>query len=63
MADPWKTILEELPTNGQLVWIRITNVYGQLVKATYNSSMQQFTTQDTSVIIPAYQVARWKDTP
>lgn len=57
----WKSIFKELPINEQVVWVRVTSVYGELAQAQYNSSNQTFTIMLTGVIIPAYQVSRWKN--
>lgn len=59
----WQSPFKQLPSNGQQVWIRVTSIYGELAVATYNSLLQQFTTDTTSVVIPAYQVSRWKAYP
>lgn len=56
----WKTIFKELPLNNQIVWIRVLNVYGELAQAKYNSKKQTFEVVLTGVIIPVYQVSRWK---
>jgi hypothetical protein len=56
----WNSIFTVLPTNNQVVWIRVLSVYGQLVQARWKTSTQQFTTITTGVVIPVSQVARWK---
>ena len=56
----WKTIFKELPTDGQTVWIRVLDIYGELAQAQYDESNQTFTTTLTGVILPIYQVSRWK---
>lgn len=56
----WKTIFKELPMNEQVVWIRVLNVYGELAQAQYDEQNQTFTVLLTGVIIPVYQVSRWK---
>lgn len=56
----WNSIFDTMPANNQIVWIRVTGIYGQLTLAQYNASTQQFTTVTTSINIPAYQVGRWR---
>ncbi|MCC6181038.1 MAG: hypothetical protein IT237_04325 [Bacteroidia bacterium] len=56
----WKSVFKELPVNEQIVWVRVTSVYGELAQAQYNSSNQTFTTTLTGVVLPVYQVSRWK---
>jgi len=56
----WNSVFSSLPNNGQTVWIRVLNVYGEPVLATYDSAQQTFTTITTAVILPVYYVARWK---
>lgn len=63
MADLWKSPFKELPNNGQQVWIRVLNIYGEPVVATYNANNQVFTTTLTEIVIPLYQVSRWKPYP
>jgi hypothetical protein len=56
----WKTIYEQLPTNQQVVYIRVLGIFGQLALATYSVARQEFTVTTTGVKIPAYNVGRWK---
>lgn len=63
MADVWKTPFKELPQNGQTVWIRVLNIYGEPVVATFDANTQLFTTVLTGVVIPLYQASRWKPYP
>lgn len=60
MAVIWRSIFKELPANGQVVWVRILDTYGDSVQAQFDESNQKFTTLLTGIVIPAYQVARWK---
>jgi len=60
MADPWKSVLFELPANMQVVWIRVLNIYGEPVLAEYRSAQKTFTTQTTGIILNARFIARWK---
>lgn len=56
----WKTIFDELPLDGQEVWVRLISVYGELALATYDSFNQSFLLSTTNLTFPAYQVSRWK---
>ena len=57
----WKSLLTETPEDGQTVWVRVINIYGQLAEATYSRDNQTFQISVTKIIIPAYQVSRWKE--
>lgn len=56
----WKSLFKELPVNNQIVWIRVLNQYGELAQAQWSETNQTFTTTLTGIVIPAYQVSRWK---
>lgn len=60
MAAPWNSIFKVLPANGQIVWIRVTSVYGELALAEFQSIKKEFKVIATNVIIPVYQVSRWR---
>lgn len=60
MADPWKSVFFELPTNNEIVWIRVLNIYGPPVLAQWKQGTRLFTTVTTSVKLEAKFVARWK---
>lgn len=60
MADLWNSVLNDLPNNNDIVWVRVLNIYGAPVLAQYKSSTMRFTTIDTSVVMDAIEVARWK---
>jgi len=55
----WYSFPTNIPTNGQTVWIRVTDYYSTPFQAVYNSTSQQFTSVVNSIIFPAYIVARW----
>jgi hypothetical protein len=59
MAE-WTNMAVQKPINNQIVWIRILNYYDDPFLAQYKVATQIFTTVNTSINIPAYQVARWK---
>lgn len=56
----WKSLFKELPLNNQIVWIRVLNQYGELAQARWINNKQQFEVVLTGILIPAYQVSRWK---
>ena len=56
----WKSLLENVPTDGQIVWIRAPFFYSNPTLATYDSSAQSFTTNLTGIVYPAYMIGRWK---
>lgn len=56
----WKSLFKELPFHEQIVWIRVLNQYGELAQAQWSATNQTFTTTLTGIVIPAYQVSRWK---
>lgn len=56
----WNSIFDTKPANNQVVWIRVIGIYGQLALAQYKKTAQTFTTTVTGIVIPAYQVGRWR---
>ena len=56
----WKNPLIVLPSDAQVVWIRVGTNYGDPVLAEFTSSTQEFESEDSGLIVPAYMVARWK---
>lgn len=56
----WQNPLDTLPSNLQVVWIRVGTNYGDPYLAEYNSTTQNFTSQESGLVVPAYMVARWK---
>lgn len=55
----WKEPQAELPNDTDIVWVRVGTNYGNPFLAQYNSTNQEFTSQDSGLIIPAFMVARW----
>ena len=60
MALPWLSVYKQLPANNEIVWIRITSIYGEIALAEYKAAKQEFIIQIVSIVVPAYQVSRWK---
>lgn len=56
----WKTLFKELPQDQEIVWIRVLNIFGEITLAKTDYATQSFIVQETGLVIPAYQVARWK---
>jgi len=56
----WNNIFVSVPSDVDMVWIRAPFFFGNPVLATYSNSTQLFTTVDTSIVIPAYLIGRWK---
>lgn len=59
MSLTWYAPSEQLPSDGQQVYARILDWYGEPVQAAYDATSQEFTTILTNVTVPVYQVARW----
>lgn len=56
----WQNPLILLPSDAQVVWVRLGTNYGDPEQATYTASTQTFVSSASGLIIPAYMVARWK---
>ena len=56
----WKSVLKELPHDGETVWIRVINIYGEPCLADFLEHDLSFKVVETGIIIPAYMVSRWK---
>jgi len=61
MSEPkWQEMPEYVPTHAQIVWCRIKYYYSTAFLATWDSSLQQFTSVTNNIIYPAWTVSRWK---
>lgn len=60
MATPWKTIPENVPTDTEVVWVRLNYFSGIAILAEWDASNQQFTSVTNSIVYPAWIVGRWK---
>ena len=60
MASDWKILPLEVPTDAQVVWIRINYWFGQPVLAAWDETNQQFTIKVNDIVYPAWVVGRWK---
>jgi hypothetical protein len=55
----WKTIPNEIPTNTQLVYVRLWNYFNSPILCNYDESSQAFVTVTNNIIFPIYTVYRW----
>lgn len=60
MANQWKSIFKEKPTDGATIWVRVQWFFGIPLLAVWSESDQSFTAVDTLIVIPAYVVGRWR---
>lgn len=56
----WISPSVELPPDGEEVWVRILNYYGEPFLAKYSAGDQSFTASVSGLIFPAFYVARFK---
>ena len=59
-ASPWKYPPDNIPSDGQTVWLRLASYYVEPFKATYTSSTQQFQSVTNTIIYPMWSVAAWR---
>lgn len=60
MATDWKILPAQIPTDTEVVWIRINYWFGQPVLAQWSTANQEFTSVTNSIVYPAWVVGRWK---
>ncbi len=58
--NQWNSIYTLLPTNGETVWVRPSGFFDDPILAQWNGVTSIFTSVDTGIIIPAWNVYRWK---
>ena len=58
----WSKLPFDAPVNGDTVYIRVNFYYSDPFLATYNSSTNEFTSIENSIVYPAWVVARWAST-
>jgi methenyltetrahydromethanopterin cyclohydrolase len=51
---------DNIPTDGQTVWIRVEYYYSEPFLAIFTLSTMTFMSVDNSIVYPAWVVARWK---
>lgn len=56
----WISPNVELPPDGEEVWVRILNYYGDPFLAKYSAGDQSFTATGSGLHFPAFYVARFK---
>lgn len=59
MAATWKTLSQEVPTDGENCIIRVKYYYGAPFRAQWNEAGQLFRST-LGINYPAWSVARWK---
>jgi len=59
-ASPWKSILVVQPADLDEVWIRRIWINDPPVLAVWDAGAQEFTTSDTSTVIPGWFVWQWR---
>lgn len=57
----WKSIFQIVPSDGQVVWVRVQWFFGTPVVCTYDATLQQFTSNIDGVVFPCYIIGRWKE--
>lgn len=58
--NKWYEVAKILPDDGAIVWTRIDRWSGSPFKATFDATSQIFTSLDSSLVVPAYIVSRFK---
>jgi hypothetical protein len=62
MASTWNVLPTEIPTDGQVVWVRLWSVYGEPVQMEWKEATETFRDPVTGVMdVPWYIVARWRE--
>jgi len=56
----WKNLPEDIPADAETVWIRIKYYYSSPFLAVYSVANQEFTSEDNSIVYPAWTISRWK---
>ncbi len=59
-TNPYKSPLNVLPTDLQIVWIMLRNQFSPRVQATFHLGALNFVTLTTGLTIPAFEVQGWK---
>jgi hypothetical protein len=55
----WNSVYNLLPADGETVWIRPNGFFDDPFQAVFSLSSQNFTSVDTGVIVPVWNVYRW----
>jgi hypothetical protein len=56
----WFKLPNEVPTDGQIVYVRVEYYYSDPFLATFSLSALTFTSVDNAIVYPAWVIARWK---
>ncbi len=60
MANIWKKLPEEIPTDGETVVIRVQYTFSNPFQAVWDDTNKLFTSVDNGILYPAWTIARWK---
>ena len=60
MPTLWSSLPTVVPTDTEVVWVRITYYYTEPFLAQWSAAQQEFTSVDNSIVYPAWTVARWR---
>lgn len=55
----WYTSPDNIPLDGQTVWVRLNYWFGQPFLAVWNLATEEFVSVDNSVHYPAWSISRW----
>lgn len=56
----WKSLPLDVPTDTEVVYVRIKYYYGEPFLAEWDETLQEFTSVVNNIIYPAWSVSRWK---
>jgi hypothetical protein len=56
----WNQFPFDIPTDQEVVWVRIKYYYGKPFLAIWIEATQDFTSLDNSIVYPAWTIARWR---
>lgn len=57
----WQELSKAVPSDFQVVWVRINFFYGSPFRARYSASGKTFEAEVTGLLFPFWTVARWKN--
>lgn len=60
MTSTWKKLPEEIPTNGETVYIRVQFNFSHPFEAQWNGINKSFTSVENEIMYPAWTVTHWK---
>jgi hypothetical protein len=57
----WKYIPGSIPTDGQVVYVRLVGSYENNFKTTFNLADKTFTFVPNNIVYPAYLIFQWRE--